>query len=228
MARVDLVVPFSEKDEAKSLGARWDPRAKTWYVPEDKVIGPFARWLPLPENSDVQHWPEFHLRSPYYFQVESESECWKCGVITRVFSFMLPEVHEQFTYLEEDEEGFTETRNLGYWKSPEYRGIISSINGLAPQVHKQIRARTEHYKPAYSKTAGETYFMNHCEHCEAKLGDFFMHSEPGGAFFPTSPNHASKMTLKKINERFDGNGGVSYAADDFMEYVKILPFGKPE
>ncbi|WP_458375222.1 DUF5710 domain-containing protein [Pseudomonas pergaminensis] len=29
MARIDLKVPFSEKDEAKSLGAKWDPGLKT-------------------------------------------------------------------------------------------------------------------------------------------------------------------------------------------------------
>ena len=30
--RVDLRVPYSEKDEAKALGARWDPSMKKWYT----------------------------------------------------------------------------------------------------------------------------------------------------------------------------------------------------
>lgn len=51
MTRIDLTVPFSQKDEAKSLGARWDPNLKTWYVPEGVEPGPFARWLPVPEDS---------------------------------------------------------------------------------------------------------------------------------------------------------------------------------
>ena len=29
-----------------------------------------------------------------------------------------------------------------------------------------------------------TYYANHCERCEALQGDFYLHSEPGGAFFP--------------------------------------------
>lgn len=33
MARRDLHVPFDEKDEAKLLGARWDPQDRRWYVP---------------------------------------------------------------------------------------------------------------------------------------------------------------------------------------------------
>lgn len=30
--RTDLKVPFSEKDEVKNLGARWDSIKKTWYI----------------------------------------------------------------------------------------------------------------------------------------------------------------------------------------------------
>lgn len=39
-----LTVPYAEKDEAKTLGARWDPTRKRWYV-QDKDLAPFARWL---------------------------------------------------------------------------------------------------------------------------------------------------------------------------------------
>lgn len=40
-----LNVPFKEKDEAKSLGARWNPTAKHWYIPEGLDDAPFAKWL---------------------------------------------------------------------------------------------------------------------------------------------------------------------------------------
>lgn len=43
-----LEVPFAEKDAAKSLGARWNPMEKKWYVPENLAddLAPFERWLP--------------------------------------------------------------------------------------------------------------------------------------------------------------------------------------
>ncbi len=43
-----LEVPFAEKDAAKSLGARWNPQKKKWYVPDDLVddLSPFEKWLP--------------------------------------------------------------------------------------------------------------------------------------------------------------------------------------
>lgn len=39
-----LNVPYAEKDEAKALGARWNPRKRSWYVPDGVAPEPFARW----------------------------------------------------------------------------------------------------------------------------------------------------------------------------------------
>ena len=33
--KTSLTVPFARKDEAKRLGARWDPEARTWWLPSD-------------------------------------------------------------------------------------------------------------------------------------------------------------------------------------------------
>ncbi len=44
-AQVFLKVPFAEKDEAKRLGARWDPARKKWYVPNGVNAEAFSRWL---------------------------------------------------------------------------------------------------------------------------------------------------------------------------------------
>jgi len=40
-----LKVPYAEKDEAKALGARWNPTRKSWYVPDGVAAEPFAKWL---------------------------------------------------------------------------------------------------------------------------------------------------------------------------------------
>ncbi|WP_319764060.1 zincin-like metallopeptidase domain-containing protein [Maridesulfovibrio sp.] len=41
-----LKVPFSEKDEAKQLGAKWDKKQKMWFAPEGADLQKFAAWLP--------------------------------------------------------------------------------------------------------------------------------------------------------------------------------------
>ena len=42
---INLKVPFNEKDQAKSLGARWNAEAKLWYVPQGVEATPFEKWL---------------------------------------------------------------------------------------------------------------------------------------------------------------------------------------
>lgn len=40
-----LNVPYAEKDEARALGARWNPGRKRWYVPTGTALDPFQKWL---------------------------------------------------------------------------------------------------------------------------------------------------------------------------------------
>ena len=48
---INLKVPFNEKDQAKSLGARWNAEAKLWYVPQGVEAAPFEKWLTSAPNS---------------------------------------------------------------------------------------------------------------------------------------------------------------------------------
>jgi hypothetical protein len=44
-SNIALKVPFNEKDQAKSLGARWNTEAKHWYVPQGVDAAPFEKWF---------------------------------------------------------------------------------------------------------------------------------------------------------------------------------------
>lgn len=44
--RTYLKVPFSEKNEAKKLGAKWDKDKKMWFAPEGTDLDHLARWMP--------------------------------------------------------------------------------------------------------------------------------------------------------------------------------------
>ena len=44
--RVDLLVPYVEKEDAKALGARWDEDRKVWYAPPGIDLRRSTRWLP--------------------------------------------------------------------------------------------------------------------------------------------------------------------------------------
>ena len=43
--RIYLNCPFSEKDECKSLGGKWDPNKKSWYIPDHLDQDRFKKWL---------------------------------------------------------------------------------------------------------------------------------------------------------------------------------------
>ena len=49
-SNINLKVPFNEKDQAKSLGARWNAEAKLWYVPQGVDAAPFEKWLSSAPN----------------------------------------------------------------------------------------------------------------------------------------------------------------------------------
>ena len=46
--RIWLDVPYGGKDEAKALGAMWDPNARSWYQPQRDAPG-LDRWARLPD-----------------------------------------------------------------------------------------------------------------------------------------------------------------------------------
>jgi exodeoxyribonuclease VII large subunit len=46
ITRIDLAVPYTEKDQAKSHGARWDQAKQTWYAPPGTDLENLERWLP--------------------------------------------------------------------------------------------------------------------------------------------------------------------------------------
>ena len=50
-----LDVPYRDKDEAKELGAWWDPEIKKWYVPAGKDRTPFREWFPKEEGETDTH-----------------------------------------------------------------------------------------------------------------------------------------------------------------------------
>ena len=48
--RIDLDVPYSDKDKVKALGAKWDMSTSKWYVLNPEDLKPFVQWM----SSDVK------------------------------------------------------------------------------------------------------------------------------------------------------------------------------
>ena len=50
---VYLNCPFEQKDECKSLGGKWDPQVKKWYVPKGLDVSQFSRWFSEKSNTEA-------------------------------------------------------------------------------------------------------------------------------------------------------------------------------
>lgn len=62
MNRKNLKVPYKDKDKARSLGAKWDPLERTWYIDRSNMksigltteeLNRFKRWLAPVEPSKI-------------------------------------------------------------------------------------------------------------------------------------------------------------------------------
>ncbi|HCL4436064.1 TPA: hypothetical protein N2F56_004327, partial [Salmonella enterica] len=233
MGRLILNVPFSEKDEAKSKGARWDPELKKWYIPE----GVSGLWL-IPWIEELMEREKYNIFNEYYFIGESERNCWKCGRRITLFAFCLPsgfkksEIGEfdnaEVIYLESDGTWLyyddcmlqeINSEKFISWSESSCFSAVSDLIEVAPRALSHMRHFAPTWGPKYSETVGYTYYANSCPHCGRLQGDFHIFSEPGGAFLPVTPKHASQIKLHKIDEPIFLNGGTCYTSYDFFEYM---------
>jgi hypothetical protein len=62
--------------------------------------------------------------------------------------------------------------------------MLREVIDMPASLEATLRERIgQAYRPSFSRTAELTYWMNHCKHCDAKQGDFFVHG-PEGPFWP--------------------------------------------
>jgi hypothetical protein len=210
--RLDLQVPFTDKDAARQLGARWDPRQKIWYVPDGIDPAPLRQWLPHAEPPNV--------RSASYLLATAVRQCWRCRAQTGVCAIMLPAGHETL-YVEDDPAD-------DYWELSDEPTLLSYIRDLAPAASIQLQALAPHYRVDYSQTTQSFYWMNHCEHCAAKLGDFDTNNEFGVAFDPANAVQAASISIREIFEPFTASCGCyTYGIEQFQNMSRHAAAGSP-
>ena len=154
--------------------------------------------MPQPEAPNV---PALVIGPPVYL-VLSEHGCWRCHKITPVISLGTERVDQETGYLDVDDEVAEEARELY---------VLSSIESLPADVLTIMQEYCPGYRHTYSRRAGLTYFMNHCLRCDAPLGDFFMHDEPGSAFFPETADECARLTLVELPDHMTLRLRCSYS-----------------
>ncbi|WEV50260.1 DUF5710 domain-containing protein (plasmid) [Acinetobacter sp. ESL0695] len=65
-------VPFSEKNEAREAGAKWDKNEKSWFIPENVDTTPFEKWLP--KDEDHTHTAKLSLDESNFLKELAEAQ----------------------------------------------------------------------------------------------------------------------------------------------------------
>lgn len=92
----------------------------------------------------------------------------------------------------------------------ETMGDVGDVHGMFVlsnvEVLEEIVLRNPHLQSRHSHTAGNSYLANVCPNCDRITDDFYLHAEPGGAFFPT--------TIERGRENHSGTTRPARASSD--------------
>lgn len=203
-----LNVPYSEKDQVKSLGARWNPELKKWYVEERKDYKKFIKWILDGKDETTIICDELYI-------VEGIHTCFKCKNKTKVIGFGIKKHFDVYDPNEYD-------NVFEFWN--EDISISSQIDPLPISLQKYLLEKYNYYKD-FPKTTQSKYFANHCSNCKIIQGEFFLFGEVNSPFFIESPEEAKNLILYKIPLENDIilNTDIAYGSTDWMieKYARI-------
>ena len=206
-------VPYAEKDEAKSLGAKWNPNLKKWYVEGRKNYYKFEKWI-LGNKENVS------ILCDYFYIVEGTHICFKCNKPTKVIGFGVKNFFEVFDSKEYDNED-----NFCYYDDIIH--IASHIEPLSKDLLNKLKEKYNYYE-SYSKTVNASYLANHCSNCKVIQGEFFLFGEVDTPFFVDSIEKAKKLKLYKIPLENDliVDLDIGFGSEDFLieKYAQKFDF----
>lgn len=208
-----LNVPYEEKDEAKALGARWNPKLKKWYVEAKKDYPKFIKWI-LGEKEQV------YILCDYFYIVEGVQICFRCHNATKVIGYG---IHRFYDICNPD---IYETDKTWSYSDDEIH-IASHIDPLPEQLLEHLKQKYGYYE-SYSQTMQASYLANHCSHCQVIQGDFYLFGEVDSPFFLATERGARNLKLYKVPLAYDliVDADVSWSSGDWMlkEYSNIVDF----
>lgn len=173
-----LNVPFNEKEEAKKLGAKWNPAIKKWYVQDRAAYPRFSKWIA--QQGDI-------VACEYIYVIEGRKVCFRCKQETRVISFGLERFYDLYDYCEGEE--------ITYQENGIY--IVGPIDPIPPSILSYLQGKYN-YKKRYSNTTHESHICNCCDNCDVLQGDFFLYSEVDSPFFIDSIEKIKELKIYKI------------------------------
>ena len=126
------------------------------------------------------------------YVLTASHQCHECAEGTSVHALLLrgPFDVEGYPYVDPNDEGAL----LRY---------LVAVPADVVEAMSKVSAGRWHLD--VSRTYSDSYYMNHCEHCGAKIGDHYL-GEPEEAFFPLTREQAARISGHRVDGlfRFEG------------------------
>jgi hypothetical protein len=160
-----------------------------------------------------------NVRSHSYFVARTRMRCPHCGLATRLLAVAVPLDHET---LEEDAEGDAGDRAEpapDAWQRANVNAFLFYVQELPDGIRNRLHQMSPCFRPAHCAATLNSYWINHCEHCNSPLGDHELHCEPG-VFMASSEAAAANIELVRIQEPFAALA-AGYAMDpEFLAFMR--------
>lgn len=181
--RIDLDVPFGQKDEAKRLGARWDPQQRGWFINSKQDQAKFARWLrDNPDNRrrylDVPFEEKDEVRS-LGAQWDSDRRAWylPAGLAPEPFARWQPGINT--VLIDPYNRTITELVLPAYETDEIGEPVDSSeFKKTSSAMHQALDPENEGLQTAFTMSLGDG--------CAALIEDLGL-VRPGAAFWELNP-----------------------------------------
>lgn len=199
-------VPYSEKDTAKKLGARWDPTNKKWYATKRDDYIKFINWF-------MYDYEEQIIALDHIYLVTSERTCYNCQESTPVIAFGI----ENRMVIRDD--GYDPQTYSCSFSNTASINIMHDLDKSLPERFKNYLDEKFIYKMGYSQINGY-HLANHCQYCGFIQGNNYLHDEFGGPFHLDCIETIQNLTFEKISLEADWPISASICFSSGDEHIR--------
>lgn len=164
--KLKLHVKYEEKEEAKKLGAKWDSKRKTWYIPLPEELKNFSKWIDnslliIDENAKENEHTQPCDSKPdnnanelkLFMEVREGYPCCKCGKGMNIL--------QPFS---------KRPKNMAHTKPHEY-ALIWHKPASYVEFAKSLDVKMDFRTTSIIKTP---YALHICPNCGQVQGDFYI------------------------------------------------------
>jgi hypothetical protein len=103
--------------------------------------------------------PPFNVRAPTYLIASGHRRCWKCNGEIAIYALAVKPPFER-------------RDGAGQWQPGTSLAVLSYVESLQKRIRDHLMLIAPRYFRDASLWHRRPYWMNHCEHCGAKIGDY--------------------------------------------------------